>query len=170
LQCGHTPVFLAGDVNDDVPLLHEAADEGTIAGGNAARYPRVVHAIRRTMLGIAFSDPQIGIVGKRHKELVAELGEDGFVTGKVSFGDQGRSRVMRINRGALHVYAAKGDGRLLGAEIAGPRAEHLAHLLAWSHQQEMTVERMLGMPFYHPVVEEGLRTALRDAKAKLDAR
>ena len=25
------------------------------------------------------------------------------------------------------------------------------------------------MPFYHPVVEEGLRTALRDAQAKLDA-
>jgi dihydrolipoamide dehydrogenase len=26
---------------------------------------------------------------------------------------------------------------------------------------------MLEMPFYHPVVEEGLRTALRDAQAKL---
>jgi dihydrolipoamide dehydrogenase len=25
------------------------------------------------------------------------------------------------------------------------------------------------MPFYHPVVEEGLRTALRDAHAKLAA-
>ena len=25
------------------------------------------------------------------------------------------------------------------------------------------------MPFYHPVVEEGLRTALRDAQAKLEA-
>jgi dihydrolipoamide dehydrogenase len=31
----------------------------------------------------------------------------------------------------------------------------------------MTVERALEMPFYHPVVEEGLRTALRDALAKL---
>jgi len=27
---------------------------------------------------------------------------------------------------------------------------------------------MLAMPFYHPVVEEGLRTALRDAAAKLE--
>jgi dihydrolipoamide dehydrogenase len=33
----------------------------------------------------------------------------------------------------------------------------------------MTVTRALEMPFYHPVVEEGLRTALRDAQAKLDA-
>jgi len=29
------------------------------------------------------------------------------------------------------------------------------------------VAQMLEMPFYHPVVEEGLRTALRDAQAKL---
>jgi dihydrolipoamide dehydrogenase len=28
---------------------------------------------------------------------------------------------------------------------------------------------MLKLPFYHPVVEEGLRTALRDAYAKLEA-
>jgi dihydrolipoamide dehydrogenase len=26
---------------------------------------------------------------------------------------------------------------------------------------------MLALPFYHPVVEEGLRTALRDLNAKL---
>jgi len=31
------------------------------------------------------------------------------------------------------------------------------------------VRPALAMPFYHPVVEEGLRTALRDAHAKLAA-
>ena len=31
----------------------------------------------------------------------------------------------------------------------------------------MTVSNMLGMPFYHPVIEEGLRTALRDLNHKL---
>ena len=31
----------------------------------------------------------------------------------------------------------------------------------------MTVPQMLDMPFYHPVIEEGLRTALRDVMAKL---
>ncbi len=32
---------------------------------------------------------------------------------------------------------------------------------------KLTIEVMLAMPFYHPVLEEGLRTALRDAAAKL---
>jgi dihydrolipoamide dehydrogenase len=87
----------------------------------------------------------------------------------VSFEDQGRSRVMLRNLGLLHVYADASDGRVLGAELMGPDAEHLAHLLAWGIQSGMTVARMLEMPFYHPVVEEGLRTALRDAQAKLAA-
>ena len=45
--------------------------------------------------------------------------------------------------------------------MVGPAAEHIAHLLAWAHQQKMTIQHMLDMPFYHPVIEEGLRTALR---------
>jgi len=51
--------------------------------------------------------------------------------------------------------------------MVGPRAEHIAHLLAWAHQNTMTIEQMLRMPFYHPVIEEGLRTALRDAAAQI---
>ena len=92
-----------------------------------------------------------------------------FVTGVVSFEHQGRSRMMLRNVGLLHVYADVATGRVAGAEMIGPDAEHLAHLLAWAIQAEMTVARALEMPFYHPVIEEGLRTALRDAKAKLDA-
>ena len=74
---------------------------------------------------------------------------------------------MLKNRGLLHVYADIATGRFLGAEMVGPSAEHIGHLLAWAVQQELTVARMLEMPFYHPVIEEGLRTALRDAAAKL---
>ena len=93
--------------------------------------------------------------------------EPGVKLGRVSFDDQGRSRVMLVNKGRLHLYAERGTGRLLGAEMVGPRAEHLAHLLAWAHQQGLSVADMLAMPFYHPVIEEGLRTALRDAATRL---
>jgi dihydrolipoamide dehydrogenase len=34
----------------------------------------------------------------------------------------------------------------------------------------MTISQMLEMPFYHPVIEEGLRTALKDLDAKLRAK
>jgi dihydrolipoamide dehydrogenase len=74
---------------------------------------------------------------------------------------------MARNHGALQVYAQQGSGRLLGAEMLGPAAEHLGHLLAWSVQRGDTVQQMLDSPFYHPVVEEGLRTALRHAQQAL---
>jgi len=166
LRCGAGNLFIAGDANNVLPLLHEAADEGRIAGENAARSPDVRPGQRRTPLGIVFSDPQLATVGARF----ADLDPATIVVGEVSFEDQGRSRVMLRNRGLLHVYADVRDGRVLGAELVGPDAEHLAHLLAWGIQSGMTVQRMLEMPFYHPVVEEGLRTALREAAAKLASR
>jgi dihydrolipoamide dehydrogenase len=89
------------------------------------------------------------------------------VTGQVSFEDQGRSRILFRNKGLLNVYGDIATRRLLGAEMIGPAAEHIGHLLAWSLQNQMTVPEMLEMPFYHPVIEEGLRTALRDLDAKL---
>ncbi|MEX0732717.1 MAG: dihydrolipoyl dehydrogenase [Aquisalimonadaceae bacterium] len=162
LQCGHSNIFIAGDANNDVPLLHEAADEGAIAGDNAGRHPFIQRGHRRSPIGVVFSDPQLAMIGQRYDQLRPGR----FVTGEVSFQNQGRSRVMGQNRGLLHLYADAATGRLLGAEMVGPRAEHLAHLLAWAHQQRQTIAGMLEMPFYHPVIEEGLRTALRDAEAK----
>ena len=164
-QIGDSGVFIAGDVLDERQLLHEAADEGRIAGDNAGRFPDVRVRPRRAPLAIVFSDPQIMLAGASHAELL-EAGTR-FETGEVSFEDQGRSRVMLKNRGALHVYGERDTGRFLGAEMMGPAAEHLGHLLAWCAQRGDMVQQMLDSPFYHPVVEEGLRTALRQLQRKL---
>ncbi|QTN27855.1 dihydrolipoyl dehydrogenase [Rhodoferax sp. AJA081-3] len=164
-QVANRPVFIAGDVSQDRPLLHEAADEGRIAGGNAGRFPDVRVRPRRAPLAVVFSDPQIALAGASHSELMAA--GIAFETGRVSFDDQGRSRVMGRNQGALHVYGEAATGRFLGAEMLGPAAEHIGHLLAWSVQRGDTVQQMLDSPFYHPVVEEGLRTALRQLQRAL---
>jgi dihydrolipoamide dehydrogenase len=165
LQCGRSSIFIAGDVNNDLALLHEAADEGRIAGDNAARYPDVRPGLRRAGIAVVFSDPQIAIVGGGWRDAQPTP----HVVGEVSFHNQGRSRVMLRNKGLLHVYAAIDDGAFLGAEMIGPDAEHIGHLLAWALQMKLTVQQMLDMPFYHPVIEEGVRTALRNARAKLTA-
>jgi dihydrolipoamide dehydrogenase len=165
LRCGKSHIFIAGDVNNDLPLLHEASDEGCIAGDNAGRFPQVQPGRRRSPLSVIFSDPQVAMVG----ESWAHLQKRPYVVGRVSFEGQGRSRVMLKNQGLMHVYADPASGQFLGAQIFGPQAEHLGHLLSWAHQQQLTIAQMLEMPFYHPVIEEGLRTALRDAKTQVQA-
>jgi dihydrolipoamide dehydrogenase len=164
-QCGDSHIFIAGDADDEVPLLHEAADEGKIAGDNAGRYPDVRAQARRAPLGIVFSDPQIATAGKSWRELQAE-GAD-YAIGEVSFEDQGRSRVVNKNRGLLRLYGAHGTGLFLGAEMIGPAAEHVGHLLAWAAQGGLSVHEMLAMPYYHPVIEESLRTGLRHLNRQL---
>lgn len=167
-RVGESHVFIAGDVTNELTVLHEAADSGRIAGDNAGRYPEVRRRKRRTPLSIVFSDPQIMVAGQTHAQL-SQSGVD-FTVGTVSFANQGRSRVMLKNKGALHLYAASDSGQLLGAEMIGPAAEHVAHLLAWSIQRGDTVHEMLGYPFYHPVIEEGLRTGLRNLARALPDR
>lgn len=166
MQCSDSHIFIAGDVDADVALLHEAADQGRIAGNNAGHYPTIRIGLRRSPIGVVFTEPNIATVGKSYGELNAS-GCD-FHIGQVDFADQGRSRVMLENRGLLRVYAEHGTALFLGAEMVGPRTEHIAHLLSWAHQKRMTVSEMLDMPFYHPVIEEGLRTALRDLNTQLN--
>lgn len=163
LQLADAPVFVAGDANELHPVLHEAADDGRIAGENAARFPELRALQRRTPLSIVFSDPQIGIVGGGYRALQ----DCDAAVGQASFEEQGRARVNGTHRGLIRIYAERRRGCLLGAELLGPQMEHLAHLLAWSVQQMLTVDEALQMPFYHPVIEEGLRTALRDLNANL---
>ena len=170
LQTSAEHIFVAGDANNTLTLLHEAADDGKIAGSNAGTYPKIVSGQRRAPLSVVFTEPQVASVGlnlAQINRLYSDLESPSFIVGTVSFESQGRSRVMAKNKGILKVYADKYTGEFLGAEMFGPAAEHIGHLLAWARQQQMSIQKMLEMPFYHPVIEEGLRTALRDAVQKL---
>jgi dihydrolipoamide dehydrogenase len=156
-RIGELPVFLAGDANAYRALQHEAADEGHIAGRNAAPDAREPSHCRRTPLSIAFSSPQVARVGQP----LSALQDRRIVSAKADFSRQGRARIMGQAEGMLRVHAELPSGKILGAEMCVPAAEHLAHLLALAIERGLTVSEMLAMPFYHPVLEEGLRGALR---------
>lgn len=161
LQIADLPVFLAGDANGDRMVLHEVADDGRIAGHNAVA-DKVSDYCRRTPMNIVFCDPEVAVVGQALKD----LDPDAVITGQADFSDQGRARAAQRNYGLMRVYAEKTTGRLLGAEMAVPAAEHMAHTLALAIDRQLTLEELLMMPIYHPVLEEGMRTALRDALSK----
>jgi len=163
MRIADLPVYFAGDVTNELAVLHVANDEGHIAGYNAMLAQPQCFRLR-VPLTIVFSDPNIAMVGARLTDLnVAEL-----AIGEIDFSNQGRARMAGENRGVLRVYADKRNGLLLGAEMCAPRAEHMAQLLALAIEQRATIHSLLRMPFYHPVFEEGLRTALRNASTQLE--
>ncbi len=157
-QIADLPIYLAGDASGHRPVLHEAIDEGFIAAYNATVNERVC-AKRRVPMRICFSDPQAVVVGKSWKELETQ----GIAVGEVDFADVSRAVLEQRDTGRLRVYADPASGRLLGAEMAAAEAEHLGHLLALAMQQQLTVNHLLKMPFYHPTITEAMRTALQDA-------
>ncbi|MCU7835801.1 MAG: dihydrolipoyl dehydrogenase [gamma proteobacterium symbiont of Taylorina sp.] len=162
-QLDNLPIFIAGDATGERMKLQDAAEEGKQAGINACR-TTPVRARPQPDFSIAFTDPNICAVGKQLDELSHP------VIGEQRFGPIGRALIMGSNRGLIRLYADPVNGRLIGAAMVGPRVEHLAHLVAWSIQQVMTIEEMLKMPFYHPVIEEALQDALKNTAKKLRER
>lgn len=165
MQIGDSHLFIAGDVTGERALLHEAGDEGRIAGHNAT-HDEVTAFRRKVPLGITFCDPNICFVGERWADLDAES----TAVGQVKFAPVGRAMIMGKNKGILRVYADKKTGRLLGSEMACVKGENLAHLLNWSITQGLTVGELLRMPFYHPVIEEALQAALYDLYSHVEAK
>jgi len=160
-RCGKSAIFIAGDANNARPVLHEAAAQGALAGTNAARFPKIERRAQGVNLAVVFTDPDIAFVG------------EAFDPGKVNgwaigcSDDNGRARVDGRGAGILRAWARRADGVIVGGELFGPDAEHLAHLLAWVIQLGIRVDTVLDLPFYHPTLEESLRTCLRDLREKL---
>ncbi|WP_050525727.1 dihydrolipoyl dehydrogenase [Pseudorhodobacter aquimaris] len=154
LQCGDAPIFIAGDANGDVPLLHEALHEGSIAGQNAARFPDVAMFTRHPAFSLTFTDPPLVSLG--------EVTNAQSISGCADYSDQGRAKVEAKAQGLVRLFATKSGGRLIGAQMFAPGADHLAHLLILAIKREETARGLLGMPFYHPTLEEGLKPALRE--------
>ncbi|MGF1642432.1 MAG: dihydrolipoyl dehydrogenase [Thiotrichales bacterium] len=163
MQIGDLSVYIAGDVDADLPILHEAGDEGRIAGFNAAR--GIAQAFRRkTPFAVIFCDPGVAIVGEPWERLA---GRDDVVVSEMKMGPVGRALIMAKNKGVIRLYGERDSGRLLGGAMVAPKAESLGHALAWCIQQQMTVFDMLALPFYHPTLEEALQGALYSLAGKV---
>ncbi|MBL3598489.1 MAG: dihydrolipoyl dehydrogenase [gamma proteobacterium endosymbiont of Lamellibrachia anaximandri] len=165
MQIGNSHIFIAGDMNGDRQILHEAGDEGKIAGYNAAN-DTVQGFKRKVPLAITFSDPNICLAGARYSELDPET----TAIGEVRLNPVGRAMIMGQNRGIIRVYGDKATGRMLGVEMISVRGENLGHLLNWAITQELSVGDLLRMPFYHPVIEEALQAALNNLYAKVESK
>ncbi len=163
MQCGKSPVFIAGDATEELPLWHEAYIEGRIAAESAISYPARKEGKRTPGLGIYFTDPQMASVGASYSSLVAEQ----ILIGRARMGQGPRHEIYNDNRGMIQVYVDKENGSLLGAEIFGRGAEHMAQTLALAIEHEMTVNEILRMPVYHPSLEEVMKDALNKAMFQL---
>lgn len=166
MRAADVPVYFAGDVQPDRPLMHEAADEGQMAAhaalaglhGQAWSVPA-----RRVPIAILFTDPDVCSVGLSHEAAQ----QRGAIIGVAQGGGNGRSKILDAQDNLLRIYVAPDSGAVLGASMLLTQGEHLAHLLAWAIQAKQSVNDLLAMPFYHPSIEEMLQSALKSASQQM---
>ena len=164
-QLGEYPIFIIGDAYTQTPVQHEAAVEGRLVVESCLNFPKLKDLKTLIPLSIVFSSPEMAIAGQSYKQLIDENVE--FITGYASYERQGRALVLGKNHGAAEVYVDVNTRQLLGAELLVESAEHMGHLLAWIISEKLTVDQILEKPFYHPTLEEGLRSALKHARRQL---
>src|SRR5699024_11390927 len=94
MQIGKLPVYIASDANHARTLMHEAAEEGAMAGFNAARLGSQAFE-RKVPLAIAFTQPDIITVGAS----LDALSDQSVIIGRAFTEANGRSRILASDPG-----------------------------------------------------------------------
>lgn len=150
-QTSNPRVYAAGDVAGPHEIVHVAIMQGEIAAKHATG--RKADAINYDhLLGVVFTDPQIGQVGISEKEAKKRGIE--VIAAEYPFDDHGKSILMEAKYGYVKVIADKSSGVVLGAECVSKDAGELIHAMAVAVTLGATARDLLKVHWYHPTLAE----------------
>ena len=151
LQTSNPDIYAAGDVTGILPVLNVATFQGEMAGENATRElplpipdPPVPVAI--------FTDPEYARSGLSESEAIHK--GHSVITGRIPFTDLGKAIVYRRTDGWLKIVADQGTRRILGAEMFGPGASDLIHVIHVAIALGATLEDYQKILHIHPTFAE----------------
>ncbi|MEO0510398.1 MAG: NAD(P)/FAD-dependent oxidoreductase [Verrucomicrobiota bacterium] len=150
-QTTNPKVYACGDVAGPHEIVHVAILQGELAARHATG--RAAEPVDYdTLLGVVFTDPQIGQVGLSEAQL-KEQGID-YLSADFPFDDHGKSILMEAKAGYVKVLAEKSSGVVLGAECVSKDAGELIHAMAVAVSLKAKVSDLLKVHWYHPTLSE----------------
>lgn len=157
-------VYACGDVAGPHEIVHVAILQGELAARHATGRP-AEPVDYDSLLGVIFTDPQIGQVGLSEAQLKAR-GID-YLSADFPFDDHGKSILMEAKAGYVKVLAERATGIVLGAECVGKDGGELIHALAVAVTLKATVQDLLKVHWYHPTLSEIWTYPLEDIAEEL---
>ncbi len=154
LRTSRPGVYAAGDVTGRHMFVYAAARQGRIAALNALEGDRHVYA-PAAVPSVVFTDPQVAAVGLG--ETAARAAGLDVEVRELPLAAVPRAGVARDDRGLLRMVAARGDGRILGAQIVAPGAGEVVQTATLALEAGFTVARLVEVLFPHLTTVEGLR-------------
>lgn len=165
MQTTNPKIFVAGDATGERLLLHVANWEGTTAGQGAVGMTEVAPVEDRLHMAVVFTDPPLAGVGMTEDQ--AEQEGIATITAEARFPSTGRAITMDVAHGVMRLVARAYNGEILGAQILGPRADDLIHVVSSVMYYHGTAADMLQMPWYHPTLSEVLLSLARELDGKV---
>lgn len=150
-QSSNSKIYACGDVAGPHEIVHIAILQGELAARHATGRP-AEPVDYDTLLGVTFTDPQIGQVGLTEEQL-KDRGVD-YISADYPFDDHGKSILMEAKAGYIKVLAERATGRILGAECVGKDGGELAHAMAVAVSLRATAKDLLKVHWYHPTLSE----------------
>lgn len=152
LQITSNPrIYACGDVAGPHEIVHIAILQGELAAKHASGRPADPIDYDQ-LLGIVFTDPQIGSVGLREAQLIERKID--YLSADYPFDDHGKSILMEAKHGYVKVFAERTTGVVLGAECVSKDAGELIHAMAVAVTMRATVHDLLKVHWYHPTLSE----------------
>lgn len=150
-QTSNPRIYACGDVTGPHEIVHIAILQGELAARHATG--RAADPVDYdSLLGVVFTDPQIGSVGLGEAALKAR-GID-YLSADYPFDDHGKSILMEAKAGYVKVLADRATGTLLGAECVGKDGGELIHAMAVAVTMKATAQDLLKVHWYHPTLSE----------------
>ncbi|PXA04549.1 pyridine nucleotide-disulfide oxidoreductase [Coraliomargarita sinensis] len=150
-QTTNERIYACGDVAGPHEIVHVAILQGELAARHATG--RAAEPVNYdTLLGVTFTDPQIGQVGLSEAQL-KERGID-YISADFPFDDHGKSILMEAKTGYVKVMAERSSGQILGAECVGKDGGELVHAMAVAITLKATAADLLKVHWYHPTLSE----------------
>ena len=151
LRTTNPRIFAAGDVTGALPVLNLATYHGEVAGYNAAsEIPK--KAEDRAVPTAIFTEPEFARVGLSERQ--AHQRHLPVLTGYLPFSELGKAIVNRQTDGALKIIANRLTREIVGAEMYGPGASDLIHLLTVSIGLSATIDQYQRILHIHPTMAE----------------
>jgi len=148
-------VFAVGDVAGEPMLAHKAYREGEIAAETIAGEDGAV--TERSVPAVAFTDPEIGVVGMSADEAQA-AGMDPVV-GRFPFAASGRAMTTGRTDGFVQVVADGDSHIVVGGQVVGPDASEVVAELGLAIEAYATLEDLADIVHAHPTLSEAVGEA-----------
>lgn len=155
LRTNKKHMYAIGDVNGQSFFSNKARHEGRIAVENAlTRFTKSINL--NEMPWTTFTDPEIASCGMNERE-ASEAGVD-FQTWKGSFEKQSMAVIERAPRGLMKILTTGRKGKIIGAQIVGPRAGELIHEFVIAFRMGLSIQAIADTMHVYPTLAELAKT------------